>query len=78
MTTMPEPDKLYRSRSEKMIAGVLGGMSEHWNVDPSVIRIVYVVMTLFTGVIPGMFLYAVMTVIIPAEPKPAGDQKKSR
>ena len=65
---MPEERRrLYRSRSDKMIGGVLGGMAEHWSVDPSIMRILYVALTLLTAVVPGIFLYFVMVIIIPPE-----------
>ncbi|TMC00687.1 MAG: PspC domain-containing protein [Chloroflexi bacterium] len=64
-------ERLYRSRDQKMIAGVLGGMGEHWNVDPSIMRIVYVVLTILSGVVPGIILYALMVIIVPAEPRRA-------
>ena len=72
-TPMPDRRKLYRSRDGKMIAGVLSGFGEYVNVDASLLRIVYVVLTLFTGVVPGLFLYLLMMIIIPPEPKPRAD-----
>ncbi len=68
-----EQRRLYRSRSEKIIGGVLGGMGEHWNVDPSIVRIIYAVFTLVTAVIPGVFLYLLMVLIIPPEPRKPKD-----
>jgi phage shock protein C len=70
---MPDRRKLYRSRDGKMIAGVLSGLGEYVNVDASLLRIVYVALTLFTGIVPGLFLYLLMMIIIPPEPKPRAD-----
>ena len=70
---MTERRRLYRKRDDKMIAGVLGGLGDYVNIDASIIRLVYVLLTLITGIVPGLFFYLVMIVIIPAEPKPAPD-----
>jgi len=56
-----------------MIAGVMGGLGEYLNVDPSFVRIAYVVFTLLTGIVPGLVLYLVMIIIIPVEPKATPD-----
>jgi phage shock protein C len=70
---MTDRRRLYRSRDDKMIAGVMGGLAEYLNIDPSFVRIGYVVLTLLTGVVPGFVLYLLMIIIIPAEPKATPD-----
>jgi len=52
-----------------MIAGVLGGLGDYFNIDASIIRIIYALLTLFTGIVPGLIFYVLLIVIIPAEPK---------
>jgi phage shock protein C len=52
-----EPKKLYRSRSERMIAGVCGGMGKYLGIDATVIRLLFVLLTIFTGVVPGLILF---------------------
>ena len=64
-----EPKRLYRSRSDVKIAGVLGGIAEYFGFDPSWVRIGYVILTLITGVVPLTFLYLVMAFVVPKEPK---------
>jgi phage shock protein C len=49
-----EPKKLYRSRSERMIAGVCGGMGKYLNLDATVIRLLFVLLSIFTGVVPRL------------------------
>ena len=61
--------KLYRSRSDKMIAGVCGGLAKHQNLDPSVCRILYVIVTFCTGFMFGVVGYIVLSLIIPEEPE---------
>ena len=64
-----ERRRLYRSESDRMIAGVLGGLAVYLRIEPSLTRIGYVVMTVLTGFVPGVFLYLVMALIIPREPE---------
>ena len=66
---MTERRRLYRARGDKMIAGVLGGLGDYFNIDASIIRIIYALLTLFTGIVPGLIFYVLLIVIIPAEPK---------
>lgn len=66
-----QPKRLYRSESDRMIAGVLGGLAAYLKIEPSLTRIGYVVMTMLTGFIPGIFFYVVMMLIIPEEPETA-------
>jgi len=62
-------DRLYRSRSDRILFGVAGGIADHLDVDPSLVRIVWVLL-LFTGV--GFFLYIAMAFFVPEEPWVAG------
>lgn len=61
--------RLYRSRNDRKIFGVLGGFAEFFGLDPSLIRIAYVLVTFFTLGVPGIFMYLLMAFIIPLEPK---------
>ncbi|MGH3119106.1 MAG: PspC domain-containing protein [Gaiellales bacterium] len=70
---MTDRKRLYRSRDEKMIAGVLSGLGDYWNVDASIMRVGYAALTLLTGVVPGMVLYVLMVIIIPVEPEARAD-----
>jgi phage shock protein PspC (stress-responsive transcriptional regulator) len=65
-----EPKRLYRSRSDRKFAGVLGGLAEYFHLDPSWVRIAYVIATLVTAVVPLTFLYLVIAFVIPRAPKP--------
>ncbi len=65
------PKRLYRSRTNRMIAGVCGGLGEYANVDPVIIRILFVLLFLFGGL--GLILYLVGVIIIPENPHPASD-----
>lgn len=59
--------KIYRSRSDKMLAGVCGGIGTYFQVDPSFIRIGWVLATLFSGGL-GILVYILLIIIFPEEP----------
>jgi len=60
--------RLQRSRTERMIAGVCGGLADYFGVDPTVVRAVLAAVTVFGGA--GVILYVVLWVITPLEPPP--------
>jgi phage shock protein C len=57
--------RLQRSRTEKMVGGVCGGLAEYFSVDPTIIRILWVLITLLGGA--GIILYVILWVIMPLE-----------
>jgi phage shock protein C len=59
--------KLYRSTKEKMIAGVCGGLAEHFGVDPTWIRIIFVLFAFLGGA--ALLIYLIMWVIVPLSPE---------
>ena len=61
-----ETQKLYRSRDERMIGGVCGGLGEFFSIDPTLIRLLFVLLTIFGG--SGVLVYLVMLLIVPEEP----------
>jgi len=58
--------KIYRSRKNKIIAGVCGGLGEYFKIDPVIIRILFITMTVFGGT--GLLLYIISAFIIPKSP----------
>ena len=59
--------KLYRSVTDRRIAGVCGGLADYLDMDPVVIRLVFIALLLF-GVAPIIVLYIIMWIIVPEEP----------
>lgn len=57
--------KRLRRSSDKMLAGVCGGIAEYFDVDPTLIRVLYAALTLFTAGFPGVLLYIVMMILMP-------------
>ena len=60
------PDRLYRSRGDRMLFGVAGGLARYLKIDPSIVRIVWVVLFFAAGI--GILLYIIAAVVIPEEP----------
>lgn len=58
--------RLYRSRRDVMIAGVCGGIAEYFDVDPTIVRLIAVVLILGWG--SGLLAYLIAVVIIPKNP----------
>jgi len=63
--------KLQRSRSNKMLGGVMGGLARRYDLDATVLRIIYVLVSLFSGAFPGTLVYLILWVLIPQEPETA-------
>jgi phage shock protein C len=57
--------KLHRSQTDKIIAGVAGGIGEYFEVDPTIVRLIFVLITVLGG--SGIFLYLVLWVLIPKD-----------
>lgn len=64
---MAEMKKLTRS-ADKKLAGVCGGIAEYLEVDSTLIRVVYAILTVFTTGFPGLLLYIILMLIMPAAP----------
>ena len=64
--------RLYRSRKDKIISGVCGGIGEYFSIDPVIVRIIAVVLFLWGG--SGIIAYVIALIVIPLEPE-AGDQE---
>jgi phage shock protein C len=58
--------RLYRSRSERWLAGVCGGIGDYFNTDPTVIRVIFILAALILG--GGVLIYLILWLLIPLEP----------
>lgn len=64
---------LERSRTDKIIAGVCGGIARRYGWDPMLVRIVYVLGSVFSAAFPGIIVYVVLWFLMPLEgTSPAG------
>ena len=61
------PRRLTRSTRDRMLAGVCGGMAAYGGLDPVLVRVLYAVITLLTGIVLGLIAYFVMAMLVPNE-----------
>lgn len=61
--------KLYRSRENRVIAGVCGGFGEYFSYDPIFIRFIAVIFLILTGFFPGVIIYVAAVILIPLAPE---------
>jgi phage shock protein PspC (stress-responsive transcriptional regulator) len=65
---MKEKEKiLYRSKQNRLVGGICGGIGEYFDIDPTIIRIIFILITLFGG--SGIILYIILWLIIPSDKK---------
>ncbi len=64
MSTRPP---LRRSRHDRMIAGVVGGLADYFGLDPAMARIIYVLVSIFSAAFPGILIYILLWILIPQE-----------
>jgi phage shock protein C len=58
--------KLYRRRSDRMVAGVCGGIADYFNLDVTLIRVLFVVLAVMGGA--GLVVYLAMWILVPESP----------
>lgn len=61
------PRKLTRSRDDRKIAGVCGGIADYFGWDPTLVRVLYVVISVASVGFPGMAVYLLLWVLMPNE-----------
>jgi phage shock protein C len=64
---MNQERRLYRSNNEKMIAGVCGGLAEYLDLDPSIVRLLFVLLALTFG--NGILIYLILLLVMPMRPE---------
>ena len=64
---MATEKKLTRS-ANKMLAGVCGGIAEYFEIDPTLVRVAYAALTIFSAGFPGVILYIIMLILMPQAP----------
>jgi phage shock protein C len=60
--------RLYRSKKDRWVAGVCGGLAEYFNIDPVIIRIIAIILVL-PGAVPGLLPYVIMWIAVPENPE---------
>jgi phage shock protein C len=69
MGTVAKTRRLYRSRTDRKLAGVCGGLAQYFNADATLMRVLFVVLALLGG--PGLVIYLVLWIVVPEEPQDA-------
>lgn len=62
------PKKLYKDASNKKLCGVCAGIAKYFGIDPTIVRLGAVILSLATAIITGLIIYVVCAIIIPEEP----------
>ncbi|MBF6612988.1 MAG: PspC domain-containing protein [Chloroflexi bacterium] len=60
--------RLYRSSRDAMLGGVAGGISEYFNLDPTIIRLLFVLLAFVTAGFPALLVYGLLWIIVPRNP----------
>lgn len=69
---MPDPTKaLVRSRSHRMIAGICGGIADWLGWDPTVVRVLYIAISVLSAAFPGLIAYVILWLVMPEAPTSA-------
>jgi phage shock protein PspC (stress-responsive transcriptional regulator) len=71
---MSEKKKLYRSRQNRKIAGVCGGLGEYFTIDPTLVRLAVIFFSLWWG--GGLLLYLIAWFVMPEEPELASPERE--
>ena len=63
--------RLYRSYTDKKLAGICGGVGEYFGIDPTVVRLGVALLCIATGIFPGVVAYIIAWIIVPEAPASA-------
>lgn len=59
--------KLYKSTNNKILSGVCAGFADFIGIDPTIVRVIYALVSFFTGGFPGVIIYIMLAIIIPED-----------
>jgi phage shock protein C len=62
---MASKKQLFRSRKNKILFGVLGGLGDYYAIDPTLLRLAWILIVVFTGFVPGIIAYLLAALIMP-------------
>jgi phage shock protein C len=69
--------KLFRSEKNKMIGGVCAGLAEYFDIDSSLVRLIFVALTMITAILPMLIFYIIAWIVIPLPDVNSTSSKKS-
>jgi phage shock protein C len=67
--------KIYRSETNRVLAGVAGGLGEYFLIDPTIVRLIFVLLTVFGG--GGILIYIILWILIPSEHSTSKDSEET-
>ncbi len=73
---MSNPKKLYRSKKERILGGVCGGLGEYFDIDPSLIRLIWLLIFFMGG--SGLLIYIICWIVIPEEEEKRKEVKNGK
>ncbi len=60
--------KLYKSDTNKIFAGVIGGVGEYFDLDPTILRLAYILLAVLTAIVPAVIGYLIACLVVPSKP----------
>lgn len=60
--------RLYKSNTNKVVAGVIGGVGEYFDIDPTLLRLAYILIAIVTAIFPAIVGYFIACLVVPAKP----------
>ena len=60
--------KLYKSDTNRVFSGVIGGIGEYFDIDPTVLRLAYIVIAILTAIVPSIIGYIIASIVVPNKP----------
>jgi phage shock protein C len=70
--------KLFRSEENKMISGVCAGFGDYFDIDTTLVRLIFVALTLMTAIFPMLIFYVVAWIVVPLEEKASPPTNKKK
>lgn len=61
---------LQRSQQHRMLAGVIGGVADYYGWNPMLLRLIFVLVSIFSAAVPGILIYLILWVLMPKAGKP--------
>ncbi len=58
--------RLYKSRTNRIFSGIIGGLGEYFDIDPVILRVLWLLIVVFTGFIPGLIAYIFVVLVVPS------------
>jgi len=68
---MTNTKRVYRSNENKVLAGVFGGLGDYFDIDPTLLRLAYVLLAVASAIVPSVIAYVIAVLVMPIKPTTA-------